>query len=78
MADKFDPYREALVLEVITNWPDEFDEIELDERARLEKILHADAAEVAELEYVRTPTGFSRHITVTQADLDRAREAASS
>lgn len=78
MADKFDPYREALVLEETTIWPEEFDEIELDERARLEKALHADAAEAVDLAYVRTHSGFCRQITVTQDDLGRAREAAAS
>lgn len=78
MADSFDPYREALVMETVTIWPEEFDEIEFEERARLEPVLHAGAEEAAELEYVRTHTGFCRQITVTQADLDRAREAAAS
>ncbi len=76
MADTFDPYREALVMEQVTIWPDEFDEVEPEERARVEQLLHADATEVAELEYVRSHTGFCRQITVTQADLDRARETA--
>jgi len=77
MADAFDPYREALVMEQRTIWPEEFDEIDLDERARLETLLHDSAEEAAELEYERTHTGFCRQVTVTEADLQRVRQAAS-
>ena len=77
MADAFDPYREALVMEQRTVWPEEFDDIDPDERARLEKLLHDSAEEAAELEYERTHTGFCRQITVTEADLQRVRQAAS-
>ena len=49
MADKFDPYREALIVEVETQWPDEYDDWEPTERARVERLLHAnpDKAEQA-------------------------------
>ena len=40
MADKFDPYREALIVEVETQWPDEYDDWEPTERARVERLLH--------------------------------------
>ena len=71
MADKFDPYREALVMETITLWPPEFDHLPPAEKARLEDKLHAAPAECSQLEYVRTHTGFCRTITVTQADVER-------
>jgi hypothetical protein len=77
MADAFDPYREALVMEQRTIWPETFDDIDPDERARLEKLLHDSAEEAAELEYQRTHTGFCRQITVTEADLQRVRQVAS-
>ncbi|NIL97455.1 MAG: hypothetical protein GTO53_07530 [Planctomycetales bacterium] len=77
MADAFDPYREALVMEQRTIWPEEFDGIDPDERAGLEKRLHASAEEAAQLEYQRTHTGFCRQITVTEGDLERVRQAAS-
>jgi hypothetical protein len=77
MADAFDPYREALVMEQRTIWPEEFDAIDPDERARLEKLLHDSAEEAADLEYQRTHTGFCRQVTVTEADLQRVRQAAS-
>ena len=40
MADKFDPYREALIVETETEWPEEYDDWEPRERARVEHLLH--------------------------------------
>ena len=71
MPDKFDPYREALIMEVETVWPEEYDHLEPDEKAQLEEKLHADPENASILEYVRVHTGFSRKITVTQEDLER-------
>ena len=71
MADKFDPYREALVMETNTVWPAELDNLSPVEKARLEDKLHAAPADCANLEYVRTHTGFCRTITVTPADVER-------
>jgi hypothetical protein len=71
VADKFDPYREALVMEINTIWPAEFADVPPARRAELERKLHADPAACSQLEYVRTHTGFFRQITVTQADFDR-------
>jgi len=74
--DKFDAYREALVLETNTIWPDEFQDLEPAEQQAIETALHADPASCSQLEYVRVHTGFCRQITVTAADLDRARQSA--
>lgn len=71
MPDKFDPYREALVMEQTTIWPEGFDGIEPDERASIEQQLHADSKHCAHLEYIRSHTGFCRQITVTDEDLNR-------
>ena len=71
MSNEFDPYREALVMEVTTLWPEEYDDWEPTERRRIEERLHADPAHAAELEYVRMHSGFARQITVTPADLQR-------
>ena len=71
MPDKFDPYREALVMETTTVWPPEYDHLERTEKARLADALHADPENCEVLEYVRTHTGFCRQITVTESDLDR-------
>ena len=71
MADQFDPYREALIVEVETQWPDEYDDWEPAERARVERLLHERPQEASHLEYVRTHTGFSRRIVVTPDDVAR-------
>ena len=71
MADKFDPYREALVVETATDWPQDCAHVEPQRRPALEEKLHADPAACAQLEYIRVHTGFCRRITVTPADLDR-------
>ncbi len=71
MSNEFDPYREALVVETSTVWPDEYDDWETVDRQRIEEQLHAGPAQAAELEYVRVHSGFSRQITVTPADLER-------
>ena len=71
MPDKFDPYREALIVETSTVWPDEYDEMEPDEKSRIADALHADPENCQILEYVRMHTGFCRQVTVTPEDLDR-------
>jgi hypothetical protein len=76
MADKFDPYREAVVVETSTIWPEEYDELEAAEKARIAEALHADPASCANLEYIRMHTGFCRQITVTQDDVERAGQTA--
>ncbi len=73
MANEFDPYREALVMETSTIWPEEHDDLEPAERWRIEERLHAEPQKAADLLYVRTHTGFSRQITVTSEDLNRVR-----
>lgn len=71
MANAFDPYREALVVEHHTIWPDEYEDWSDADRSRVESLLHAGPADAAELDYVRQHTGFARVITVTPGDLDR-------
>lgn len=71
MPDKFDPYREALVMETATVWPDEVADVDAASRARIEEKLHAHAEDAAQLEYVRVHTGFCRTITVTADDVER-------
>ncbi|HID77533.1 MAG TPA: hypothetical protein EYP56_16255 [Planctomycetaceae bacterium] len=71
MGEKFDPYRDALVVEQVTVWPAEFDGLDRVERERMEAELHARPQEASELAYVRLPTGFARHITVTPEDIER-------
>ena len=71
MPNAYDPYREALVVEQETVWPDSLAGAPIGdaERRRIEYRLHADPASAAELEYVRLHAGFIRKITVTAGDL---------
>ena len=71
MANSFDPYREALVVENHTIWPADCEDWSDADKARVERLLHASPQEVAELDYFRHHTGFARVITITPADLDR-------
>ena len=71
MPDKFDPYREALVVEAQTVWPVELAEVAEAEKQRIASLLHGDPASASQLSYVRLHTGFCREITVTEDDLAR-------
>jgi hypothetical protein len=71
MANEFDPYREALVVETNTLWPDELPAGNAEARERIAEALHARPQEASELTYERMHTGFSRVITVTEEDLKR-------
>jgi hypothetical protein len=73
MADKFDAYRESLIVETTTVWPDPLDSVQEAEKQRIADALHSDPEKAAHLEYVRTHTGFCRQITVTDQDLQRLR-----
>ena len=77
MPNTFDRYREALVVETKTIWPDELPNAPPGEsdRQRIEERLHADPAQAAELEYVRLHVGFIRQITVTAGDLGKLASA---
>jgi hypothetical protein len=71
MANAYDPYREALVVETSTIWPEEYEDWSHAQRAPIEQALHATPQKAADMDYVRLHTGFCRQITVTQADVDR-------
>jgi hypothetical protein len=71
MPNQFDPYREALVVEQQTVWPDDYEDWSEADRSRVEMLLHAAPADAAELDYVRQHTGFARVITVTPDDVER-------
>lgn len=71
MPDKFDPYRESLIMETQTIWPEEYEHVDAKQRHKVEHALHADPEQAAILEYVRVHTGFCRTITVTDEDLER-------
>jgi hypothetical protein len=67
----YDAYREALVVEATTAWPDECAGVAAAQRERIARLLHADPKNAGQLEYVRLHAGFCRRITVTPADLER-------
>ncbi len=71
MSNQFDPYRDALVVEKHTVWPDEYEDWSENDRSRIENLLHAAPEEVLDLDYVRQHSGFARIITVTPDDLER-------
>ncbi|MEC8737339.1 MAG: hypothetical protein VXX91_03845 [Planctomycetota bacterium] len=71
MSNQFDPYRDALVVEKHTVWPDEYEDWSENDRSRIENLLHASPEEVSDLDYVRQHSGFARIITVTPDDLER-------
>ncbi len=73
MANAFDPYREALVVETKTIWPAEFDGLSPAEKGRIEGRLHGSPQEAADMDYTRLHTGFCRDITVTAADVERVK-----
>jgi len=74
VGEPFDPYRDALVVEEETIWPEEFSGLPSEEKARLETQLHQEASTATELDYVRLHTGFGRRITVTAEDIDRLKQ----
>jgi hypothetical protein len=71
MPNEFDPYREKLVVETTTVWPEEYIGWDLNNRLAAEVKLHAEPDQAAQLEYIRQHTGFCRKITVTPEDLAR-------
>lgn len=71
MPDKYDPYRERLVMETDTQWSDGCESLGEVERKRIALELHEHPAEANQLQYVRTHTGFCRRIVVTPDDLQR-------
>ena len=73
MPDKFDRYREALVVETNTIWPAAERGLDAAEKRRIEQALHADPKSCSQLDYVRMHTGFCRQITVTAEDVQRVR-----
>lgn len=76
MPDKFDPYREALVMETHTIWPEEYDDWEPAEKARIEAYVQQHPEEAANLTYLRMHTGFCRTIEITPEDIERAEQVA--
>jgi hypothetical protein len=73
MPDKFDPYREALVVETNTIWPEEYEDLDPVKKQKIAAAVHADPESAAQLAYVRMHSGFCREITITDADIARVK-----
>jgi len=71
MPNAFDPYREALVVEQQTEWPEEYEDWSAADKSRAAALLHASPTEAADLDYVRQHSGFARVIRVTPEDIER-------
>lgn len=71
MPDKFDPYREALVMETETVWLDEYPDLSPGQKAQIESELHGDPSQCQSIEYIRVHTGFCRRVHVTPEDVER-------
>lgn len=71
MPDTFDPYREALIMETNTIWPEHLATLEASRKARIEAAVHAEPKQCGHIDYVRVHTGFCRQITVTDEDVAR-------
>lgn len=71
MPNAFDPYRDALVVERQTIWPEEYEDWSPADKARVEAMLHANPAEATHLDYVRQHSGFARVISVSPEDIER-------
>jgi hypothetical protein len=69
--DKYDPYRERLVMETETRWDEACAVADGAARERVSLALHEDPRSASNLEYVRTHTGFCRRVTVMPQDLER-------
>jgi len=75
MADysKYDSRLEMLVMETRTLWETDLSPLTLEERKKLAAALHATPALATKIHYERSHTGFTRIITVTEADVARMR-----
>ena len=69
MPNAFDPYREALVVEQHTEWPEEYEDWSAADKAKAASLLHASPTEAADLDYLRQHSGFARVIRVTADDI---------
>ena len=48
MPDKFDPYREALVMETSTIWPEEYEPLDPRKKEKIAAAVHADPENAAQ------------------------------
>lgn len=71
MPDKFDPYREALVMETRTIWPEEYADWDPKRKHQIEQQMHADPQQLSSITYFRTHTGFCRELHPTAEEIQK-------
>jgi hypothetical protein len=67
----YDPYKDALVVEEETIWPEGVANFDESVRQAIERLAHARPETAEKLAYIKLPTGFCRRITLTPAQVDR-------
>ncbi len=71
MPDKFDPYRESLVMETETIWPEGYAHLDAARQQKISLAAHSDAENATQIDYIRLHTGFCRKITLTDEEIRR-------
>lgn len=76
MADynQYDPRLESLVVETRTLWAPAVQDLTEEERTVVARAIHARPELASKISYERTHTGFTREITVTEAEIARLYE----
>ena len=72
--DKFDQRLESLVVQTVTHWAPECADLSADEKQVIARAIHHHPQLASQIHYERTHTGFTREITVTEADIARLYE----
>lgn len=68
--NKFDPRLESLVMETKTHWGPDVQGLSAEDKRWVADVLHQLPHLASQIEYERSHTGFTRHITVTVADIE--------
>ena len=73
MADytKYDARVDSLVIESRTDWDPSVGKLSDEDKAFLARTVHLFPAKAAKVSYLRSHTGFTREITVTEQDIAR-------
>ena len=73
MPDKFDPYREALIIETNTIWPEQYEELDPQKKKKSQPRCTPIRKTLRTWFYVRMHSGFCREITITDEDIARVK-----
>jgi hypothetical protein len=72
--NQYDARLESLVVETRTAWAAEVQDLTDEERTIIARAIHQHPELATQIHYERTHTGFTREITVTEADIARLYE----